>query len=193
MTKYNLRKLEFSPKVNPLVEPTQTVVVKSKNRYSATAVSRDLMDTETGEIIAATSAIVTRHEVDDAHFVKVFADGVKAAYGLSKTAHRVFTKVLEIYEKEDMHGGYADSINLAWFDKGLHGEDIGMSQQTFSRGLKELLEKKFLAPKMPNSYWVNPALFFKGDRVAFVREYHRVRSAEANKQIATDTATDSST
>ena len=181
-SKIDLRKLEWSPKVNPLVEPGE-VEIRSKNRYTATAVKRPLMDTETGEVVEATSAIVTRHQVDDAHFVKVFADGVKAAYGLSRTAYRVFTKVLEAYEKEDMHGGYADSINLVWFDGGLHGTDIGMSQQTFSRGLKELLEKRFLAPKMPNEYWINPALFFKGDRVAFVREFHRVRAAEGERSL----------
>lgn len=177
-TKLDLRKLEFSPKVNPLVEPSETIVVKSKNKYSTTGINKQLMDPATGEIVEAQSAIITRHEVDDQHFVKVFAEGVKAAYDLSRTAYRVFTKILEIYEQEDMVGGYADSISLAWFDGGLHGEDIGMSQQTFSRGLKELLEKKFLAPKTPNQYWVNPALFFKGDRVAFIKEYRRVRGPQ---------------
>jgi hypothetical protein len=34
---------------------------------------------------------------------------------------------------------------------------------------------------MPNEYWINPALFFKGDRVAFVREFHRVRAAEGER------------
>ena len=53
----------------------------------------------------------------------------------------------------------------------------GMSEKTFQRGLRELLGKSFLAPKLPNVYWVNPALFFKGDRVMFVREYRR-RSAQ---------------
>lgn len=182
---FDLRKLPFSPKVNPLVEPTETIVVKAKNRYSTVGVNKQLMDPDTGEIVEAQAAVITRHEVDDQHFVKVFAEGVKAAFGLSRTAYRVFTKVLEVYEQADMAGGYADTIELAWFDGGLCGEDIGMSQQTFSRGLKELLEKNFLAPRMPNSYWVNPALFFKGDRVAFVKEYRRVRTAS----IATDSKT----
>ena len=48
-----------------------------------------------------------------------------------------------------------------------------MSEFTFRRGLKELLEKEFLRPRQPGVYWVNPALFFKGDRVAFVKEYRR--------------------
>jgi hypothetical protein len=36
---------------------------------------------------------------------------------------RVFQKVLEIYEKEKMTGGYADSITLCWFDDGLNGNN----------------------------------------------------------------------
>jgi hypothetical protein len=48
-----------------------------------------------------------------------------------------------------------------------------MSERTFNRGLRELMEKQFIAPKTPNLFWVNPALFFKGDRVMFVKEYRR--------------------
>lgn len=89
--------------------------------------------------------------------------------------------VLAIYEATPMRSGYADSIYLAWFDGGLAGRDVGMSDRTFHNGLKELLQKGFLYPKAPNLYWVNPALFFKGDRVAFVKEYRRtVRLAGPN-------------
>ena len=62
-------------------------------------------------------------------------------------------------------------MNLVWFDDGLNGNTLDMSDRTFHNGLKELIEKGFLKPKLPNQFWVNPALFFKGDRVAFMREY----------------------
>ena len=71
--------------------------------------------------------------------------------------------------------GYADTIYLIWFDGGLSGRDIDMSEATFNRGLRELLSKGFISPRTPSVYWVNPALFFKGDRVAFIREYRRKR------------------
>jgi len=35
------------------------------------------------------------------------------------------------------------------------------------------LAKGFLAPRSPNLFWVNPSLFFKGDRVMFIKEYRR--------------------
>ena len=56
-----------------------------------------------------------------------------------------------------------------------------MKEDTFKKGLRELLDKGFLAPKSPTSYWTNPALFFKGDRVMFIKEYRR-RKASADQE-----------
>ena len=77
-----------------------------------------------------------------------------------------------------MSKGYADSIELFWFGDGIEGRDVGMSEYTFKRGLRELLDKGFLYPKTPVSFWVNPALFFKGDRVLFIKEYRRKKPTE---------------
>lgn len=169
----NLKKLDYSPMVNPLLEPKEITV---KRRYVRAGSGRELIDTATGEV----SHVAAIHEViekDDAEFVKVFAAGVAATYDLTKTGQRVFQCVLDEYQRTPMHGGYADSIELFWFGDGLAGRDAGMSEKTFQRGLKELLGKQFLAPRSPSSFWVNPALFFKGDRVMFIKEYRRKRSA----------------
>lgn len=166
-------KRAFSPQANPFAEPT-TVEVKAnaKRRFVRTATSQELVDPTTGEV-KAVALVHSVEEKDDQEFVKVFAEGVKAAFGLGMSGAKVFQAVLEAYQNEKMTGGFVDCVNLFWFDNGLNGASIGMSERTFNRGLKELLEKDFLSPKMPNIYWVNPALFFKGDRVAFVKEYRR--------------------
>ncbi len=172
-TTVNLRKLPYSPQINPFAEPTTVEVqAKTKRRYVRTATSQELVDPQTGEV-RAVSMIHQVEEKDDAEFVKVFADGVKAAFSLKGAGAKVFQAVLDAYQKVKMTGGYVDSLQLCWFDGGLNGSTIGMSEFTFQRGLKELIKNEFLAPKMPNTYWVNPALFFKGDRVAFVKEYRR--------------------
>lgn len=165
----NLRKLEFSPKVNPLVQP-QEIVLKKASVWAGR--SDNLVNQQTGEV-QAVSSIYRVVEKDDAEFVKVFAAGVAASYDLTTTAQRVFTAVLRVYEETPMRGGFVDYLDLYWFDGGLCGQEIGMSEKTFQRGLKELLAKSFLAPRLHNSYWVNPSLFFKGDRVRFIREYVR--------------------
>ena len=81
---------------------------------------------------------------------------------------------------------YADSIYLVWFDCGLSGRQLGMSEPTFNSGLKKLLAKCFLYPKKPNIYWVRltPHYFFKGDRgVMFIKEYQRVKTNEEQTKI----------
>lgn len=159
----------MSPLVNPLVEPQQ---LKTKRRLVKSGRSEDLVNPATGEITGV-AAIHQIEERDDAEFVKVFAAGVSATYELTRTAQRVFQVVLDQYQRTPMTRGYADSIELFWFGDGIEGRDAGMSERTFRRGLIELLEKRFLYPKTSSSYWTNPALFFKGDRVLFIKEYRR--------------------
>ena len=177
----SLRSLEYSPHVNPLMEGQ---AVEVKRRFVSGGLKRDLVDPLTGEISGA-SVIREVVEKDDAEFVKVFAGGISAAFGLSRTAARVFQLVLERYEQEPMTGGYADSLYLVWFDGGLSGQSIGMSEATFNRGMRELVDKGFLYPRLPGVYWTNPNLFFKGDRVAFIHEYRR---RKPSKQEALEAA-----
>lgn len=165
----NLSRLDYSPTVNPLIEPRD---IKLKRRYVRTASRQELEDPRTGEI-RAVATIQVVEDRDDAEFVKVFADGVKAAFALTGTGARVFQAVLEIYQSTSMKGGYAEAVELFWFNSGLSGRDADMSEYTFRRGLRELLDKGFLAPRISSSFWVNPALFFKGDRVLFIKEYRR--------------------
>lgn len=165
---FDLRALPFRPESNPFMAGSE-IRTKTKTVRTRSA-PRDLMDPETGEVVGA-AVIHTIEEQDEAQFVKVFAEGVRRSFDLSKAGHRVFQAVLERYQAAKMTGGYTDAVVLYWFGDGLDGQDVGMSKFTFNRGLKELLEKQFLFPRRPNEYWVNPALFFKGDRVAFLREY----------------------
>lgn len=161
----------MSPLINPLVEPQ---VISTRHRLVKSGRSEDLINPATGEIVGV-AAIHQIEERDDAGFVKVFAAGVAAIYELSKTGHRVFQVVLDQYQRTPMSKGYADSVELFWFGDGINGRAVDMSERTWIRGLKELLEKRFLYPKSPTSFWTNPALFFKGDRVMFIKEYRRKR------------------
>jgi hypothetical protein len=176
----NLKELQYSPELNPLLQAGDVPV--KRRRVRSGLAEKTLVDLQTGEVTAA-SVLHQIEEVDSDQFVKVFAAGLIATFELSKTAARVFQTVLQEYEKTPMHGGFADSVHLAWFDEGLSGRSCGISEKTFQRGLKELLAKGFLAPKSPTIFWVNPALFFKGDRVMFVREYRRVARAPQPAQV----------
>jgi len=169
----NLRKLAYSPTLNPLVDPQE---IQTKKRFVKSGRGEELLNPATGEV-SGVAAIHQIEERDDAEFVKVFAAGVGATYELSKTAQSVFKVVLDQYQRTPMSRGFADHVNLYWFGEGIEGRNVGMSEKTFQRGLKELIEKKFLYPKDPVSYWTNPALFFKGDRVLFIKEFRRKAKA----------------
>lgn len=172
----NLRNLAFSPTVNPLLEPQE---IQTKRRWVKSGRSEDLVNPATGEI-SGVAAIHQVEEKDDAEFVKVFAAGVAATYELNKTARSVFQVVLAQYQATPMSRGYADSVELFWFGDGIEGRDVGMSEKTFQRGLKILLEKRFIAPKNRSAFWVNPGLFFKGDRVLFIKEYRKRKTTVAD-------------
>ncbi len=166
--KFNLRKLPFSPDRNPLVDG---FTVKAKRKQVRTGGVQDLINPGTGEVRQA--VIVEEQEVDESQFVKVFTAGIRAAFGLSLTGSKVFQAILDVYQHEPMSGGYADSIYLHWFDGGLSGRVLDMSDRTFRRGLVELLEHGFLYPRGESLYWVNPNLFFRGDRATFIRTYRK--------------------
>ena len=177
MSTTNLRKLEYLPEVNPFAADS---IVPIKQKTVSSGFKPDqLVDIESGHVVA-TSVIREIHQVDSDHFVKVFSQGIAATYELTKTGQRAFFAVLQVYENSPMSGGFVDSIYLCFFDDGLSGIKLDMSEKTFQRGLKELLEKGFLAPKAPNVFWVNPSLFFRGDRVLFVKEYRRQRPLKAS-------------
>lgn len=178
-----LRNLPLSPDENPLIDPA--AVPLRKKTVKSTLQGKTLVDVETGEVAGA-SYIHQVEEKDADEFVKVFAAGIAAAYDLTRTGQRVFQAILGEYEKAPMRAGYVDTVYLCWFDGGLCGHAIGMSESTYNRGLWELLDKHFIAPCRPNIFWVNPSLFFKGNRAIFVKEY-RKKTKEKDKKVVAKT------
>jgi len=168
--KFNLKKLPFSPQRNPLVD---TFTLKTKKKAVSTGGAKALINAETGEVHQA--VIVEDVELDESQFVKVFTAGIRAAFNLSLTGSRVFQAMLEVYQTQPLSGGFADSIYLHFFDGGLDGRKLDLSERTYRRGLVELLENGFLYPRGENLYWVNPNLFFRGDRATFIKTYRKTQ------------------
>lgn len=175
--KFNLRNLPYSPDKNPLFEG-----VRFNNKMKSVAAGglNHLVDAGTGEVHQA--VIVEEQEVDETQFVKIFTAGIRAAFNLSKTGAKVFQSILDVYQTQPLSGGYAEAVFLFWFDGGLDGRKLDMSEKTFQRGLKELLEAGFLYPKAANMFWVNPHLFFRGNRATFIKTY-RIRSKSADQEV----------
>ena len=127
-----------------------------------------LVDAATGEINSPIAGFWECKEVDSSSFVKLFINGVKALAELSNAG----TKVFEVLYIELQQNTGKDKIYL--HHKNLDKNEAIISERTFRRGLAELLDKKFIAltPTI-GWYWVNPDFVWNGDRLAFVKEYHR--------------------
>ena len=159
---------------NPLVQPRELVF---KERTIKLGSARELVDVSTGEV-SNVNAIYQRKMVDAERFAKIYIDGVSRTFGLSKTAQRVFQIILQACEKD------TDKIYLNWM--AATKIDGAMQERTYHRGLLELLKAGFIAySDLPNMLWINPHLFFNGDRVKFITEYVKIASSEDQKKRET--------
>lgn len=134
------------------------------------------MNTETGEVNATEISVI--RQVDRTEFVKLFADGVKRFFELSPAGAKLLSYVLAVVQEAPG----TDRINLHFMDymERFPGEPKPMSKTTFFRGFTELLTKGFVAQStVPNVYFINPKLFFNGDRARFVMEYQKSEKAKA--------------
>lgn len=138
----------------------------------------------TGEIIAP-AGFWQIQEVDKTQFVKLYINGVKAFKGLSNAGTRVFEQMyLQIQNAIGK-----DQIIMAW-----HAVDQAVSpisKSTYSRGLRELVDKGFLAASMvPSIFFINPDYIWNGDRLAFVKEYRKIATKpQAKPELERDTKT----
>ena len=127
-----------------------------------------LVNTDTGEINATEISMIK--QVDRTEFVKLFAEGVKRFFELSPSGAKLLAYVLKVVQ--EVPG--TDRITLHFMDymERFPGDQNGMKKTTFYRGFTELLSKGFIAQSVvPNLYYINPKLFFNGDRAKFVTEY----------------------
>ncbi|PIT69189.1 hypothetical protein [Bartonella tribocorum] len=178
MNDINLRKLEYSPIKNPFLNKHQ---IRICGKTITTNVEyQEFNNPNTHEAVSIILSHIAEEEVeeivktDEKYFVETFIENVRKTFNLTRTGYRIFIEVFQIYQSTQL----TDSITLAWLNGGLNGEKSDMTDRTFHNGLKELIAKGFLKPKLRNQYWVNPALFFKGDQsVAFIRKYELKLSA----------------
>jgi len=178
----NLRKLDFCPNLNPFVHE---ISMKMKKKKVFTQINKTLADVDTGEILGTSAISVT--EIDKKAFIKIFAELKLEKQKLTLSARQVLEEVLQIYMDEPMRGGYADSVYIYFMENKnkeclLNGNKISFSLKTLQRGLKEIIEGGLIYPKSPNVFWINPHLYFKGDRLLFLKEY-RLKKKELDKKL----------
>ncbi len=152
-------------RTNPSV-PMADIKARSKRFHVPGGKAAVIVDHSSGEIKGIGGmGFWWEEEVDTSRFVKLFLDGIKQAAGLSKTGMQVFELV---YHEMRANPG-SDEIKLNQY----LARDHHMSDRTYQRGVRELLEKEFLYRSPSDGvFFVNIRFMFNGDRLAFVRTYH---------------------
>lgn len=170
---------ETNPFVGDLVDhASKGMIIKNKTRGRVmmanngfVAQKLGLHNQSTGEVLEDESLVVAvKKAVDTEEFVKIFVGGMTALFGLSKRAYEVATCLMKSYN----HGQLSGTNDLIYFN---HREavDQGYSRkyQTYKSALNELVGAGFMAPaaKGKDWYWINPTLFYRGDRVTIINQY----------------------
>jgi len=143
-----------------------------------------LVNSNTGEIQSNIAGFWEAEDVDSTKFVKLFIQGVKALKELTGAGTKVF-EVLYLRVQENI-GKDRVFMSFSSVDQTI----TPMSNPTYDRGMRELLEKCFIAAtKTQGWYWLNPSFVWNGDRLAFVKEYRKVHNQRPQAIQAIDDQT----
>ena len=176
LTKPKQKKYE----VNPFVDQ---MVIKTRGKKMTVARGSTLVDMTTGEIEGVTE-IAQIVEVDEGQFIKLFTKDLAFWFELSKGGMRVFGALLTAVQTSAIG---RDIVFLDVRHESL--KTFGISRATFYRGIDELLEKGFIAKHLSSGwYFINPSMFFNGNRARFVREYRKKEISTYQKELFTEVA-----
>ncbi len=158
---------------NPFWEPTEVKIGKKTVR-----VAGGMHISNEGEGVQHSGIHIIEH-VDKDEFVKLYTRNIKTFFNLKLSSQKVLQVILHVVQKSPG----SDAIYLPFFEIQDYAKrnNLGISKASFHNAMKEMLEKGFLAEaEAPNKYWINPHLFFNGDRMTFIKEY-RLRNEKIIK------------
>lgn len=133
------------------------------------------LTTTNGEILAG-AEIRKVNMVDSDKFVKVFTGRLGLFFGLSLRAQKLLEVLMA--QMSSMPGGDRIYLNSTTVERYMADQGRkGLARATYARALDEMLEKGFIARSdQQHLYFINPAIFFNGDRIRFVEEFRRKKS-----------------
>lgn len=136
-----------------------------------------------GEEKIAVAQIRKITTVDAEPFVKVFTEQLDRFFDLTPTALRIVTVLLQDIGKIRLGDG--DQVYITEKSIGDTLTQHGLtppSSATYYRAMEELILKGFVAPSAnPPLFYINPAIFFNGDRVRFVTEIRKKKMSSQEK------------
>lgn len=171
---------------NPFV--THDSVVTRRKRVTVSTSRKAVLDLDTGEL-EHTAEIVAIREVDSEQFVKLFTQNLRMFFDLSPTTMKLVPVLLSQVQRHPNTDRVMLNLNVA--QNYFNDAKMSVSKASFHRSVKELLDKQFIAETvLAGLFFINPNLFFNGDRVRFVNEVRRKRANGEHTQLVDKTQSD---
>jgi hypothetical protein len=170
---------------NPFVRPDGSglVVYRTKTETMETVGPLAVVATGTGETIDV-AEIRRKKVVDSERFVKLFVRHLDAFFDLKPGTMRLMTALIDELSQARYANG--DTIYLNYNKVSEYFVRRGVkppAKATFFSAMAEMTEKGFVAPSVDTNLWfINPAIFFNGDRVKFVTELRRERARTTERE-----------
>lgn len=166
--------------VNPFLDAS-TITTRRKRTVMVKG-GKAIVDGETG-LAEDLAEVVMVREVDDQQFVKIFTQNLKVFFDLTPGAMKLLQVVL--HQVQQTPNSDRIMLNLAVVEEYFtQSHQEAVSRASFHRAVRELLDKKFIAESvLTGLYFINPHLFFNGDRVRFVQEFRRKRAGADHARL----------
>ena len=151
------------------------VVARLSDKRVAVAMKANLaeIDQQTGEITQIPGQITKMIAADREGFVKLYTAQIDAFFELTKAGRAVIKYLIWLHQQDaNKHLFYLHPEQVAEA-----GMKIGKT--TWYDGLADLTDRKIIAAStLPHMYFLNPAVFFNGDRSRLVIEIKKIRQTE---------------
>ena len=172
----------IASKINPFVTEMISTINQGYKVTGFATTQKDVISRTTGEITDEVAITGFKKIVDKDEFVKIFSNSIYEIFDCSKRAKDVFTMLLKCYMKGEYN---ADKVYFT-FEVAQDDYLYPRTQSTFISAINELMKKRFIAKveRQHGWFWINPNMFFKGDRMILMQDIALKGSKAAKNQNA---------
>jgi hypothetical protein len=169
-----------NPFLNKAIEKIESNIIKKYKSATKTGEKAILKayDENTGEVLGHTQ-FIRQIEVDETKFSKLYLSNFSAFFDLKSSSIKVFGYILNtlIPNKDYFYFNREDCLKYTGYK----------SDTSVFKGLAELLNSEIIARgKRDYIYFINPLIFFNGNRITFSKTYIKKKKEEVSKKLPTE-------
>ncbi len=177
------KKMAVAYRENPFIGNADiSMPFPTRRKWTTVKGGKDIVDRETG-IVESTAEITQVRWVDEEEFVKIFTRNLKLFFDLKPSTYKMLQVVL--WQLQKIPNEDRILLNMTVTEEYFtQTEQKSMAKTTFHSCINELMGKNFIAQSYYGAgmYFINPHLFFNGDRVKFTQEFRKRKSAKTHRE-----------